>query len=384
MGPEFRLLAQGASWSARAAGHELAAPTEALDWNYLLRLSRRHRISGLVHAGLKGGGIVPDGPVAQALDSDARAIAVDELWTAAEALRLQRALRAGGVEPMVLKGVAVAILAFGRLGLRVNADIDMLVRPEDVAAGLRILRAEGYGAAVKGSPEQPSDEWLQLHKDIALSHTSGRGVVELHWRLFDNPRLLDGAHPLGEPVRLTGAGVIQTLPKDLNLIYLCVHGSEHAWERLKWLLDVHALVGRMPRAELLSLYAAARAKNVHRPVAQALLLCSRLFGLPIPREIARSRRDPRIRLLEALALQTLLASRDRELTEIRFGSTPKSLSHYLRADGWAYWKAEMAFDMADVSQAPPPGVLRRLGLFGRLVGWGLHHLRSRRRRRRRG
>jgi hypothetical protein len=380
MSPEFRLLALASCRAGSGSDAPLAAP-DGLDWDYLIRLGRRHRILGLLHAGLKSGGVRPPAEVAKLLEAEANAIAVNELWTAAETLRLQKALRSGGVEPMILKGVAVAMLAFGRLGLRYNHDIDILVRPQDVAAGLRILRGQGYRDAdgEGGGEDGPSARWLALHKDVALAHESGRGVVELHWRLFNNPWVLGGAHPTGSPVRLAGSGVIQTLPPDLNLVYLCAHGAEHAWERLKWLLDVHALVSRMPRDALLELYASARARNLHRAVAQALLLCSQLFGLPIPQEVARSRRDLRVRILEAVALRTLLGSGDRELTDIRFGSTPKSISHYLRSDGWGYWRAEMAYDMSDVSGAPPPpGVLRRLGPAGRFLGWAGRHLDPRR------
>lgn len=372
-------MALAASWAAGPRGEEPGPSSENLDWDLLLRLAWRHRISGLVHAGLNGAGVRPPSPAADVLQAEARRIAIDELRTAGEALRLQEVLRSGGVEPMILKGVAVAMLAYGRLGLRYNFDIDILVHPKDVASSLRLLGEQGYRYLDGEDADGPTARWLELHKDIALRHASGRSVVELHWRLFNNPRLLGGAHPEGRPVRLTANGVVQTLPEHLNLIFLCVHGAEHAWERLKWLVDVHALVMRMSDDSLAALYESAREKNVHRAVAQALLLCSRLFGLPIPDAIARSRRSLRIRLLEALALHSMLASGDREVREIRFGSTLKNVSHYLLSDGWGYWRAELDYDVADVSRAPPPRYLRRLGLLGRLIGWAGHHLRLRRR-----
>ena len=383
MQPEFRLLALCSSWPAQASELEPVTAPPDIDWEYLVRLARRHRIAGLLYAGLKPTAAAPPPDVAAALESEANRIAVDELWSAAETLRLQRRLRAGGVELLVLKGVAVAMLAFGRLGLRFNRDIDILVRPEDVAASLAILAAEGYRVSepLDGDAEGPTPQWLALHKDIVLEHESGRGIVELHWRLFDNAQLLGASDLAGQTVKLTGNGVVETLPQEINLIYLCVHGAEHAWSRLKWLLDIHALATRMSSAALTELYASARARNVHRAVAQALLLCSRLFGLPIPPEVARSRRDPRVRLLEAMALHSLLASGDRELSSTRFGSTFMNLSHYLISDGWRYWRAELAYDVADVSRAPPPPYLRKLGFLGRLIGWASFHLRPRRDRR---
>ena len=39
--------------------------------------------------------------------------------------------------------------------------------------------------------------------------------------------------------------VMGLCPEDL-LILLCVHGSKHAWEQLKWTCDVAELVRRRP------------------------------------------------------------------------------------------------------------------------------------------
>lgn len=375
---EFRLMAWCASSSAVGGPRGPAPVASDLDWPLLARLGRRHRISGLLYAGLRSAGLTPPADVLAQLEAEAKRIAIDELWSAAETLRLQRILREGGVESLVLKGVAVAMLAFGRLGLRFNRDIDLLVRPEDVVESLRILGAQGYRKSelTDQGLEEPSPGWLELHKDIALQHESGRGIVELHWRLFDNPGLLAGSPP-SAPVRIAGDGVVQTLGGDVNLIYLCVHGAEHAWSRLKWLLDIHALATRLTHEDLVRLYAKAGEMKVRRAVAQALLLCSLLFGLPIPEVIASSRRELRIRLLEMLALRSILASGDRELAATRFGSTLMNMSHYLLSDGWSYWKAELAYDVADVSRAPPPPLLRRLGPVGRLMGWAGLHLGSR-------
>lgn len=75
-------------------------------------------------------------------------------------------------------------------------------------------------------------------------HGASGIIVELHWRLTNNPRLLppEAARSRQKIVLGDFAGV--TLGPDDLLLYLSVRGAKHHWFRLKWLADVHALLAR--------------------------------------------------------------------------------------------------------------------------------------------
>ena len=72
--------------------------------------------------------------------------------------------------------------------------------------------------------------------------------LELHWRLTSNPLLMptDAATlwSRSEQVRVAGAN-LSTLPDEDLFLYLCVHGSVHMWFRLKWLVDIAALLQQL-------------------------------------------------------------------------------------------------------------------------------------------
>jgi len=63
----------------------------------------------------------------------------------AQALKLTRQLNQAGITPLLLKGTARLLGATGEdLGFRKQADIDLLVRPEELEAAGNVLLADGY------------------------------------------------------------------------------------------------------------------------------------------------------------------------------------------------------------------------------------------------
>jgi hypothetical protein len=372
--PEFGLLAAAIACaiSSDRAGAVRAAAMAPLDWSLVEALAERHRVSGLVRQGLTEAGVAPPRAVAMAFAAHAERIAISELFLAAEVLRLQARFAAAGLRPLVIKGVAVAIAAFGRLGLRLNRDIDLLVRPDQIAAGAEALAAAGY---VRREPEARASAkamsiWVRTHKDMVFAHPDHGTIVELHWRLFDNPHLY--APPLDPATRiaLNERAAVWTLPADATLLYLCLHGAQHAWSRLKWLADVAAIALRLDENELTRRYATAKAQGLHRSMGQALLLVEDLFGFPVPAVVrADTARDGRLRWLYRVGLRCMTEAGPAELESRAFASTLKNLSHYLLARGWLYWLSEAVFDLTDVSGDDVPPAVLALGPAARPAAW---------------
>ena len=379
---EFALVAACAAWPpSQRRDDAIRAAAAGVDWAKVIAFAERHRIAGLVRHSLSSAGITP--PAAEAADLNARShkIAVGELLLASEAARLYAALQGIGIRTQVLKGVAVAMLAFGRLGLRFNHDIDLLVARPDIPAGVSVLEKAGYVRIepAADASEHEVEQWIRTHKDLVFRHASHGSIVELHWRLFDNRYLLpDFASAEAETVSLPGGMTLQALPRERALLYMCVHGAEHAWSRLKWLADVGAMLQAGGDGAAERLYALAETHHVHRAAAQAILLCGRLFGAPVPaRVLADARSDRRIRILEQVALHSMTAGDGAELEALSFGSTQKNLSHYLLASGWRYWASEVAFDVSDMSRTPVPAGMRALGPAARALLWAWRALSGR-------
>jgi hypothetical protein len=379
--PEVQLLCACLRWPLAAQDTaRIATLSQApLDWALFTRLVQRHRVAGLVAHALRGPGGAADQPKLAALAANAMQAGWAELRLIETLSGLQGALLAEGIRPLVLKGPAFSIAAYGRLGLRHNRDLDLLIEKAELSAACGVLEAHGY-ARIEPSAEASRAEvarWEKRQKDMVYQHNGHGTVIELHWRLFDNPHLLPLPHSCeSQIVRLTKKFQFETLPIDLHLLFACIHGAHHAWSRLKWLADVAAIFRQMPEADLARFYARSRAMRLHRAVAQALLLCQDLLGVTIPESVRQdAAKDWRIRWLEEAACRALFDSGAAEIEHVRFGSLPKNLTHYLLAGQPRYLISEFLFDLTDMPYAPAVRRLPWLRPIIRIYSWLLHQLR---------
>ncbi|MGI4948868.1 MAG: nucleotidyltransferase family protein [Janthinobacterium lividum] len=256
----------------------------------LLTHARNHRVEGFVLQGLTAAGIPLPDRQAALLDDRARRARMQMLRNAAEEVRVTRALRDAGVDPVSLKGSSLAMLAHGTLALKTTWDIDLLVHPAARAAAEAVLVALGYRAQVMDGRRSPRE--IERHavsiKEMAWHHPGRDTTVELHRALFDDRRLLPaiGTGSARAAVDLPGAGTVGTLAAGPLFAYLTVHGALHGWMRVKWLADLAGLIDARDDA-VEDWYRAAVAAGAGRAPAVALSLSSRLLGTRLPESVRR-------------------------------------------------------------------------------------------------
>jgi hypothetical protein len=128
---EFRLAAACCEWPASSSRDQrLRELASAIDWPLTLQLARRHRIEGLVHRALSDAGVEVPEQERTVLARAAAAIGTQSLLQGAESARLQRLLGEQDIRCTFLKGVPLAMLAYGTLGVKQAWDIDLLVPPK--------------------------------------------------------------------------------------------------------------------------------------------------------------------------------------------------------------------------------------------------------------
>lgn len=377
--PEFRLAATCCRWPpapARDSAVRHAAASVA-DWPAFLDVLRRQRVAGLAHEALSAAGVAPPSPVAGRLAAQAELIVRRNLLLGAETVRLHRLFESAQLPVLILKGAALAQIAYGSLGTKHARDIDLLVPPECAEAAMRLLERDGYALV---SPARRLDAaqlraLVQYGREVELSHRSTGAQVELQWRIADNPLLLRSVSALSptQQVRLSGADAVRTLTDPDLFAALCVHGALHAWSRMKWLADLNAFVAARG-ADLVPLYRHAQAIGAGLCAAQALLLCHDLFGLELPsafsQEIAR---DGRVAKLAAIGLAAMTAPQP--VTDPARGTVSMARlahAHFLLGRGPAFFAAQcrvMAVGPADVIRRPLPRSLHFLYPLLRLPLW---------------
>jgi hypothetical protein len=388
---EFVLVAALCRWPSPSIATD-DARAASIDWSVVLATARRHRVEGLVHAGLKAATIRPPALVADALARASTTIARDNLAQAGESLRLATLLTARGIAPLFLKGATLAMLAYGTLALKHSRDIDILVSRERALDAIAILRQSGYDF-VRADLHDPVrlEIAIEVLYEVELRHARSGLMVELHWRLFDVDALLPALHG-DSAVRMAPIGSF-ALPTfgDADLFaYLCVHCARHGWSRLKWLADVHALIARRDGQAIERLHDEARARGAGRCVAVTLLLCQDLFDLRLDAGFSRRLRSDRMaRWLLVLARDILGHETfldDRPVAKIRLEAAQMLLGIGWRHVGavigrqWSGTNERLAFPLPRPLfflygfARPPLWIARRIrsimpGIRGRKSSW---------------
>ena len=178
-------------------------------------------------------------------------------------------------------------------------------------------------------------------------------------------------------VPLAGTRGLRTLGEEDLFAYLCMHGALHWWHRLKWLADINALLGASG-SDVERLIGAAKARGAGRAAAQALRICQRLLGTPLPDRFMASLGSGALeRWLETTALNVMTKGQgEDDPHEAQFGTTRGSLSTFLLSRNWRYWLAEMGYHLTnqtDVLMVPLPERLRFLYPILRLPLWAWRH-----------
>jgi len=245
--PEARFILLCARTSLSGAVRQRVRETalESLDWPLVLDLARFHGVGPLLWRSITAtcADLVPPAALT-ALRQVTQAGTLLNGALARETVRISRAFEERGLPAIPFKGAALAALAYEGANLRDFDDLDFIVPQARLAEAQDILSAHGY---------RPLSQSRELFRDAHYHepyhlyvHETSRLLVDLQWVMaheqfsfrLDRPDMWDRRISLS-----VDGGRISTIAPEELLIVLCVHGSKHAWERLKWIVDVAALIG---------------------------------------------------------------------------------------------------------------------------------------------
>jgi hypothetical protein len=295
--PEFRLFClalrrpQCDTDRAKLRDAVAAAPI----WDAVLEGARRHAVAPLLFAGLQDSAASVPTPIIAELRREAVTAARRSLVQAAALARLSRRFAEAGIDVLALKGVPLSLQLYGDPGLRSARDIDLLVDPAQADAAEALLADIGYnrvGNAFSGRRKRLYRQWF---KEAEYVHPVD-GALELHHRLTDLPELVpwDFASLWRERGEVSIGGVpVAVLGRKHLTLYLCAHGAEHVWERIRWLTDFAALLRESCSVD--AALATADEAGLAAPMLQVVTLAHDWLGSPVGEPVlARARSDRRV------------------------------------------------------------------------------------------
>ena len=350
--------------SAEALAAIRDAATGPLDWLLILRVIRRHRVFGLVHNALSAAKIDVPADVARDLASRAKNIGWQAMRLAQETLRLQQVFDNERIPVVVLKGAAVAQIAYGTLALKQSLDVDLLIPPDRARDAVCLLEKDGYHLR---DPAAKLDDaqWRclrHLGSEVLLVDRARGLMVELRWRAAENMLLFKNVDFFAHTIDVAlSEGVLRTFDDNNQFVYLCVHGARHGWYRLKWLADLNAVLANRDDAVVERLFAYAHSIGSGPCAGLALLLCSRLLTLKLPQALDRRlQKDWRLRLAARIALNLMIGpqpdmeakDRPRRLLAFSLSALPFLLGSGPRYFARQAWIVSVNID--DVVKFPMP------------------------------
>jgi hypothetical protein len=183
-----------------------------------------------------------------------------------------------GVPVIALKGPCLAERFYGDTALRTCYDLDLMVRGSDLVRTEELLADLGF------APNSRADDyhrpWSRKSINLELHHN----VENPHAFDFD----IDAAWKRAVRWQFHDAPVWLLAPLD-ELLYLCLHGVRHRFERLCLMLDLALAFRRLPPGTESPAWGRTVFDNIF---ALGWMMAARLDPeLPVPQAMRVSRRD---------------------------------------------------------------------------------------------
>jgi hypothetical protein len=279
--------------------------TAPLDWNAFLSLARAHSVFPLVEFRLRSvDQSLISSEIGRSLSETMRAHAVFTLGLTAELFRLLNEFDAAGISALITKGPALAVRCYGDPGLRQYADLDLIVRGNDIGHVTSVMLRLGYRAKI--SPASIQAE--KLPGEYVFTKPGANLLVEFHtedtFRYYPRPLSVKRLLQRSACVSFDGRSALALSLED-ELVLICIHGAKHFWQRLMWIADVGAFVTRQP-VQWERALSVAREVEAQRMLFLGLRLASDIFKMDLPAAIAPAvQRDHAVRRLAAQIVERL-------------------------------------------------------------------------------
>jgi hypothetical protein len=267
-----------------------------LNWGYILEKADNHHLVPLLYRNLSHYAkeqVPPE--ILAILQKKARASLLQNISLCEELRNTLSLFQNNSIDVIPLKGLGLAASAYHNLALRQFGDLDIFIQVKDVSTACNLLLSQGYQPALQFSPlnQQSTEELTNLVESGLFQgscdfvHKQKNLTVELHWSLdrkhFAFPVEFENVWKRVEEVSLQGDVIPNLSPEDA-LLFLCMHGSKHCWERMLWICDIAQLLETHENIDWAYLIQQSYDLGVRRMLLLGLNLAYQLMGT-IPPEI---------------------------------------------------------------------------------------------------
>lgn len=260
------------------------------DWQKVISLAAFHRVTALLYINLKKTCLdsVPHEIINQ-LKKIYKDNAVWNFSTSITLLKIIDLFKKKNIQAIPFKGPVIAEKAYGDLNLRSFGDLDILVKKNDVIAAQDLLIQYGYKAEFTLSPKH-EQKYLEHENSFSFYHKNNLSI-DLHWEITGR-YLLRHIYFESFENRLQTTSFLEKkivcIPDDIMLVYLCVHGTSHCWDKLEWLCCFVELVKKQDEKTILSVFSLAKKMGARRIFLLGLYLGQNILNAEYPEQITKT------------------------------------------------------------------------------------------------
>lgn len=160
-----------------------------------------------------------------------------------ELIKVLKILEENNIEAISFKGPVLSQLAYGDVVSRQYCDLDILVKEENLIDLARTLNLLDYEISIE-SKFLENKKLIEIGSDFSI-FSKNNIHFEVHWNLFRKliNNDLNKYKIWNDKKKISLNNVdVNTLEINNYLLYLCIHGSKHLWERIEWVNDIERLL----------------------------------------------------------------------------------------------------------------------------------------------
>jgi len=188
-----------------------------------------------------------------------------------------------------LKGPILSQKLYNDISSRQFGDLDILIKKNDLKEVLEYLKESHYNPEIV-LKKDTKQVFFNAVNVLGFYNDSSKTRIEVHWELLSkNYAIYDDVSPLWKELSTVyiNKNSFQTLNEEHTLLYLCVHGSKHLFERLLWVCDIDRTIRTQRKIQWGNLQKEAERLGVMRILLIGLSLTNTLLETPLAKEIEK-------------------------------------------------------------------------------------------------
>jgi hypothetical protein len=259
-----------------------------LNWDYIVQKAKGQGVAPLLyhHLSKNRGGSQPPAEIIATLRKVYERNIGRNMLLYQTLNQILKTFKEESIQVIVLKGAFLAETIYPNIALRPMFDIDLLIRPEDLARVRQLIEDLGYHhCLVEGK--------LLDEAFIGRSAYLKQFMLHIHWTLVNVERYkrvtsidVEAMWRRAKPVKIAGSEAKTLSPEDM-LLYLCLHLSiHHVFSGLIRFCDIREVIKFYDgQIDWERLTINAQRFKLQRPIYYALYYTKELLGTPIPQDV---------------------------------------------------------------------------------------------------